>query len=386
MTGRGARAGWTARLGAALVMGLLAAGGAAGQGLDFTAAERRAIADHGPWPPASAPDASNRWQTDPAMVALGRRLFFDPGLSGSGRTACASCHQPARAFQDGRATAVGDGPRLRNTPGLLDAAGQRWYGWDGGTDSLWAASVRPLLNPREMGSSAAAVAAHLKGDPTLAALAPPGRDDESLLADVGKALAAFQATLVSPRTPFDDFRDALLRGDASAAARYPLAAQRGLRLFVGRGRCSLCHAGPRFSNGEFADIGVPFFVPGGVDAGRHGGIQALRADPFNRLGRHADDGGAGAVVTRHVRLEHRHFGEFKVPGLRQLRHTAPYMHAGSHATLAEVVRHYSELDEDRLHADGERILLPLRLTAGEAADLEAFLDSLSQPAGAPTRH
>lgn len=328
-----------------------------------------------------APDTSNRLADDPAAVALGRRLFFDTGLSGNGRVACASCHQPDRAFQDGRSTAIGLGPGVRNTIGLLDVAGQRWYGWDGGTDSLWAASVRPMLNPREMGGSARAVAAHVRRDPALARLIDldAGRSDAAVLADVGKLLAAFQATLVSPRTAFDDFRDALARGDLGAAARYPLAAQRGLRLFVGRGHCALCHAGPRFSNGEFADIGAPFFVPGGgVDSGRLGGLQALRADPYNRLGPFADDGGAGALATRHVRRAHRHFGEFKVPGLRQLRHTAPYLHDGSLATLADVVRHYDQLDEDRLHADGERILRPLRLTAAESADLVAFLLTLSR--------
>jgi cytochrome c peroxidase len=228
-----------------------------------------------------------------------------------------------------------------------------------------------------MGGSAAAVAAFVRGEPALAVLAAGGRDDEAVLVAVGKALAAYQATLVSPRTAFDRFRDALARGDPVAAAAYPQAAQRGLQLFVGRGRCSLCHAGPRFSNGEFADVGVPFFVAGGVDAGRHAGLRALQASRYNRLGPYADDGGAGAVATRHVRLEHRHFGEFKVPTLRGLRHTAPYFHDGSRATLADVVRHYSELDEERLHADGERILVPLRLSAQEASDLQAFLLTLS---------
>lgn len=357
------------RLGLLLMLLPLAAAAAA---LDFDAAERRAILSHGPWPMPVAADASNRLAQDPAAIEIGRRLFFDPGLSGNGSVACASCHQPQRGFQDGRVVALGLGPGSRNTLGLLDAAGQRWYGWDGASDSLWAASLRPLLNPLEMGGSAAAIAARVRAEPRLS-----GADDEAVLVNVAKALAAYQATLVSPRTAFDDFRDALARGDAAAMAAYPAAAQRGLKLFAGRGRCTLCHAGPRFSNGEFADIGRPFFLPGGgVDPGRHGGLRALQASRFNRLGPWADDGGAGAVATRHVRLEHRHFGEFKVPSLRGLRQTAPYFHDGSAATLAAVVRHYSDLDEDRLHADGERILVPLQLTPPEAADLVAFLETL----------
>ena len=359
---------------------------AAGAGLlDFSAPERTAILSHGPWPPAAPADTSNRVAAQPAAAALGQALFFDPRLSASGQLACASCHDPAQAFQDGRRVARGLADGVRNTTSLLDTAGQRWSGWDGANDSLWAASLRPIVAPREMGGSAAAAAALVRQDAALrahytAVFGPPSGDDEAVLVDLAKALAAWQDTLVSPRTPFDDFRDALARGDAAVAARYPLAAQRGLRLFIGEGRCGTCHAGARFTNGEFADIGVPFFVPGGVDPGRHAGLQALRASRYNRLGPFADDGGAGAVATRHVTLEHRHFGEFKVPGLRQLQHSAPYMHDGSRATLAEVLRHYSELDEERLHADGERILRPLQLTPGQAADLEAFLRSLSSPA------
>ena len=90
---------------------------------------------------------------------------------------------------------------------------------------------------------------------------------------------------------------------------------------------------------------MPFFVPGGVDPGRHGGIRKLQANPLNLLGRYNDDrSGASAVKTRQVAAEHRNFGEFKVPSLRNVARTAPYMHNGSLATLADVVRHYSEIN------------------------------------------
>ena len=344
---------------------------------------------HGPWPPAVERDPANRADGRAAAVAWGRELFNDARLSADGRLSCASCHVPALAFQDGLLTpqARAAGPAgFRNTPSLLDSAGRRWQGWDGAHDSLWAASLAPMLAPHEMAQTAAGLAARVAADPALRrgyrsvyGTAVPA-DDERVVVDVAKALAAYQATLVSPRNAFDDFRDALQRGDARAAAAYPLPAQRGLKLFVGAARCHVCHAGPAFSNGEFADIGVPFFVPGGVDPGRHGGLQKLQASRMNRLGVFNDAGVSDprAVTTRHVVIEPRHFGEFRVPGLRQLRDTAPYMHNGSLATLEDVVRHYAELDEDRLHADGERILRRLNLAPAQAADLAAFLRSLSR--------
>ena len=354
--------------------------------LDFTQAERSAIAAHGPWPTRRASDRANRVEGRPAAVAFGRSLFFDRTLSASGDLSCASCHDPARAFQDGRPVAQGAARGHRNTPSLLDAAQQRWFGWGGDHDSLWAASLAPLLSPDEMGGRADALTRHVRGRPDLvrgyrAALGPLPAVDEALLVGLAKALAAYQATLASPRTPFDDFRDALLRGDRQRAARYPSDAQRGLRLFIGEGRCAVCHAGPAFTNGEFADIGLPFFLPGGgVDAGRQEGLARLQASRYNRLGPHNDAGVADprAVGTRHVVALHRNFGEFRVPGLRGLVHSAPYMHDGSKPSLEDVVRHYSELDEERLHVDGERILQPLRLGPEQAADVVAFLRSLSR--------
>ena len=263
---------------------------------------------------------------------------------------------------------------------------QRWFGWDGANDNLWAQSLRPLLDAREMGGSLPQLAQQLRSQPDLregyrkAFGQPPGDDDERVAVDAAKALAAYQETLLTPRTPFDEFRDAVARGDRAAAATYPAAAQRGLALFLGRGRCYVCHGGPTFSNGEFSDIGRPFFIAKGqVDPGRHGGIQALQRSRYNLLGPFNDDATrSSATSTRHVLLEHRHYGEFKVPGLRNLARTAPYMHDGSLKTLREVLRHYSELDENRLHTDGEAILVPLRLSEQETEDLLAFLDSLNE--------
>jgi len=369
---------------AALLLGPAAIANA--QPSEFTADEVHAILRHGPWPAAWRGDPSNRVSGKPEAIALGEKLFFEPRISSKGTMLCATCHVPYRAFQDGRARAMGHVEVDRNTPSLLDVRWHRWFGWDGAGDSLWAQSVRPILDAREMGGSAADAAALIRNDAEYACRyrrafdSPPPADDEALLADLGKALAAFQETLVSGRSAFDEFRDALERRDAAAQARYPAAAKRGLKIFIGKGACNVCHLGPAFTNGEFHDIGVPHFIrPGAVDPGRHGGIRRLKESAFNLLGRHNDDrSGATATKTKHVALEHRNFGEFKVPSLRNVALTAPYMHDGRLATLAEVVRHYSDLDLDRLHSDGEAILKPLKLGEQEIADLVAFLESLTE--------
>lgn len=346
--------------------------------------DRAAVLAHGPWPPAPRPDPTNRAAGNPAAAALGEMLFAEPRLSGGGDMACTRCHEPDRAFADGKALAEGRRILTRNTPTILGAGLGRWFGWGGSSDSLWAASIRPILDPDEMAGSADGVARLLRGDAVLRSAyigafdRPP--DDvapDILLADAGKALAAWQARQMPPRTAFDDFRDALATGDEAGTSAYPAAARRGLAIFTGKGRCSLCHAGPAFTNGEFADAGVPFFTADGADRGRFGGIRSLRENPFNRTGAFSDDTSPAATrLTRRVRLEPRNFGEFKVPSLRQVGRTAPYMHNGSLPTLADVVAHYSDLNEERLHADGETVLRRLDLTAAEQADLAAFLETL----------
>jgi cytochrome c peroxidase len=243
----------------ALVGAIAAVAAAAAWGqesVSFTPPEVALILRHGPWPQPAPRDPSNRVSGNPAAIALGQRLFFDARLSANGAVACATCHAPAKAWTDGRRQAAGLASLDRNAPSILDAGRLRWFSWDGGTDSLWAQALRAMLDPREMGAGAPLVAKVVRSDPALecryrVAFGGSQPDDERLLVDAAKAIAAFVETRTSGRAPFDEFRDALTRGDREAAARYPLAAQRGLQLFVGKGNCSVCHFGASFTNGEF---------------------------------------------------------------------------------------------------------------------------------------
>jgi len=380
----------TAALVALTIAGVVAlAGRSEPPAAAFSETERGAILAHGPWPPPPAPDPSNRVSGNPRAIALGKQLFSDRRLSIDGQRSCVTCHDPAGFFADGRDRSVGRARVDRNAIALANLRLNRWFGWAGAADSLWAQSMRPILDARELGATAGLVRERLAADPAIAATytdlfgSALGTDAPAVvLVNVAKALAAYQETITTGRTPFDDFRDALERGDREAMVRYPAAAQRGLKIFIGKGQCTACHFGPNFTNGEFDDVGVPYFAESArVDRGRHGGIAELLASPFNLLGRHNDDPtGATAEATRHVEPQHRNWGEFRVPSLRNVAVTAPYMHGGSMATLEAVVRHYSEVDVERLHGDdGARLVRPLRLSPQETADLVAFLETLSAP-------
>jgi len=357
--------------------------------LDFSAEERGRILSFGPWPPPATLDPSNRVSGNADAITLGRRLFFDPRMSKSGYIGCVSCHQPDRAWTDHKARAHGIADVPRNTPALANLRLQRWYGWAGSADSLWMQSILPILDAREIESSPALVKRVFQRDPELACLyqrvfhTVPSGADEVVLANVGKALAAFQETLITGRTAFDEFRDALARGDAEVAAKYPSTAARGLRLFVGRGNCVGCHSGPNFSNGEFRDNGVLLLkVQDTVDAGRHESVRTLQASPFTLLSRHNDDvRKGGALATRRAVRETGGRGEFRTPSLRNVAVTAPYMHDGRFDALHDVLQHYSELDPEASGAGRDSGLRPLRLTAAEADDLIAFLNTLTDVEG-----
>jgi cytochrome c peroxidase len=353
----------------------------------FTDAEIRIILSHGPWPARVANDPSNRVSGKTAAIDLGTRLFFEPRLSGPGNMSCARCHVPERNWTDNLRRGVGVAEVDRNTPTLINLLAQRWYGWDGAADSLWFQSLRPLLDKRELASSPHHVAHLMRTDEQLACRyrkafgeAPSPTDDEAVLVDVAKSLAAFQETLMSGATPFDRFRDDLAKGKPRSSWSYSEPAQRGLKIFIGKGGCTACHSGPNFTNGEFFSTGLSKSGPNGkLDPGRHDGIQTLLDSRFNLLGRYNDDQtGASAAHTRRVAQEKAAgLGDFKVPTLRNLILTMPYGRDGLVDTIAEVVRHYSAIDPVRLHAKDGRPAQPLNLTPREQTDLVVFLESLS---------
>ncbi len=353
----------------------------------FTDAEIKIILSHGPWPAPAQPDPTNRVSGQPDAIEFGTRLFFDQRLSASGTMSCSSCHVPERNWTDNLTRGVGMSEVDRNTPTVMNLAAGRWYGWDGASDSLWSQSLRPILDERELAATPRHVAQLVRNDEQLACryrkafgTPPSPTDDEAVFVGVGKALAAFQETLVSGRTPFDRFRDALAGAERrSPIETYSEPAQRGLKIFIGKGGCTTCHSGPNFTGGEFFSTGLSKFAPRGQpDPGRQAGIRKLMESRFNLLSRYNDDRtGSGAARTREASLEKANPGEFKVPSLRNLILTAPYGRDGGVETVAEVVRHYASLDPVSLHAKDGRPAKPLALTPREQTDLIVFLQSLS---------
>jgi len=394
---RAARARWRA-VGCWLLIALLAVSVAGASDTTLavlSAADLAKVISFGPWPaPAAATaDSSNRVSGNPDAIDLGRRLFFDPRMSPIGYVACVSCHQPDRAWSDGKPRAHGVADLMRNTISLANLRLQRWYGWGGTGDSLWQQSIRPILDPREVDSNLGQVRRLFVRDPELACAyrkvfgsgATAARsEDETVLVNVAKALAAFIETLNTARTPFDDFRDALARNDFTAAARYPVAAARGLRVFVNAGHCADCHDGANFSDGDFHAVAPPRRdVSLAPDAGQLEGIESLRASRFNLLGRYNDgDAAVNASATRQLRLDDRARARIRTPSLRNVAVTAPYLHDGRAATLREAIQHGIDSPGGAEHDGKQR----RTLSARETDDLLAFLATLTDHDGALRPH
>jgi cytochrome c peroxidase len=259
-------------------------------------------------------------------IELGRRLFSDRRLSRDRTIACASCHDPARAFSDRRAKAVGVFGRQgrRNAPALINRGYGRAFFWDARASSLEEQVLKPIEDPNEMDLPIDEAARRV-------GLAP---------ADLSRALASFVRSILSGDSPYDRF----VNGDRTALSGEQ---QAGLRLFRGRGNCTACHVGPNFSDERTHNTGIAWAPAAGeyLDEGR-------------------------GAITGHLADR----GAFKTPTLRAVSRTAPYMHDGSLATLEEVVDYYDRGANANPQLDGE--IRPLRLAPAEKRALVAFLTSL----------
>ena len=343
--------------------------------------------------PELAPDATNRVADDVIAAQLGHALFFDTRLSPKG-VSCATCHDPARHFTDGQPLARGIGTSRRNAPTVVDAARRRWVGWDGKFDSLWSQALSPIEHPDEMGSSRAELVRLMESDPSYRALyekvfgtLSPTQDRDVTAANILKTLGAYQRKLVSGPAPIDRFVAGLkgeTGGDLNALSP---SAGRGLATFVSRGGCYQCHRGASFTDEEFHALGL-VGANGRVpeDPARLAAVDFVNANPFNASGAFSDapDSPKGQMV-RAIKRSSELFGQFRTPPLRGVALTAPYMHDGRFASLADVVRFYDTLEGSApVGHHGENVLEPLGLGASGQADLVEFLKSLT-PKPPPAR-
>jgi cytochrome c peroxidase len=304
------------------------------------------ITAFGPWPAQVPSDPGNEFSGLTWAESLGEHLFHDKSLSGDQNMSCATCHIRALGFTDGRNVAVGKEQHVRNTQGLFNAGYQRWFGWDGGADSLWAASIRPMLSDIEMNATVAVIAERFKDNTYVTtSLKKAGvaniNSDEQWLVTIAKLLAAYQRTLVSPETAFDQYRTALLNEDVTAQQRYPESAKRGLKLFFGAANCHVCHFGPNFSNGEFHDTGRPFFTSvGKVDPGRYSGVKRVTNDVYNLAGRYNGTMQPAEIrKTTTVKIGQSNFGQWKTPSLRNLTLHARWQPENTAGSSRQLRRH-----------------------------------------------
>jgi cytochrome c peroxidase len=293
-------------------------------------------------PLSRVPVPKDNPQSD-VKVRLGRRLFFDPQLSLDGSLACKTCHDPDKAYSDGRKRAIGFGQHElpRRSPTILNSAHSKHLFWDGRAGSLEAQAKGPITSKAEMNmTSEAELKARLAADPEYRRAFDAVFRSGPSLDRVAKAIAAFERTLVTRDSKFDRYA----AGDRTALDDQE---KRGLILFVGKAACSECHKGENFSDGRFHNLGL---LPGETESARDLGRFMVTKAPADR-------------------------GAFKTPTLRNVALSAPYGHNGGFATLEDVVDFYDRgggPDPNR-----SPLLFELGLTDEEKRDLIAFLRSLS---------
>ncbi|MGK0185872.1 MAG: cytochrome c peroxidase [Verrucomicrobiales bacterium] len=349
----------------------------------FTAQELREIQKLSPLPDIP-PSPTNLFADDPKAAWLGQRMFYDGRLSSDGQVSCATCHDPNLGFSDGKPLSEGLGTTDRHSQSLWNVAYQRWFFWDGRVDSLWAQAVQPLQDAREMGATPQHLQNVVAQDPILKSRyealfgSISEHSQDQLLSNLGKTFEAYQRKLISNGSDFDAFVADIEKISPGDDQHLNESARRGLKFFVGRGRCILCHAGPNLSDNEFHNIGLKRNPDLPRDSGRFEGIRKLKADRFIGTGDFSDDRSRESnIKLPFLVVKMNNMAEFKTPTLRSVAETAPYMHDGRFATLRDVLDHYSELPGDPPLGHREETLQPLKLSDNEKDDIEAFLRTLT---------
>ena len=357
-------------------------------------------------------DPTNRVADDSAAVQLGQWLFFDARFSSNGKVACSTCHDPAREFEDGTPLAEGVGTTTRRTMPVASTAHGTWMFWDGRKDSQWSQALGPWESPVEHGGSRAQythlVATYYRGEyeaifgrlPDLARVpAHAGPVDDpaaraawarmtaverdrvtAVFVNMGKAVAAYERRIAYGPSRFDRYAAALRATGRAPEGVLSDDEAAGLRLFVGRARCTSCHTGPLLADFAFHNTGVPQAAGAPADAGRAAGAAKVKGDEFNCRSRWSDARESCAELEFLADSGNALVQAFKTPSLRNVALRAPYMHAGQFRTLEGVIDHY---DRAPTAPQGKSELQPLHLTDRERRQILAFLGALSAPLATP---
>lgn len=276
---------------------------------------------------------------------LGKLLFFDPILSKDKTISCASCHKPQFAFADTGLVSVGVGGSKgsRNTPSAMNLSLQKVFFWDGRASTLEEQALAPIENPAEMDLPIAQAVLRLTQSAEYNSYFDKIFNSEPTASHLAEALAAFERTLETVESPFDEWK---FSNDSNAVDD---AVKRGFAIFNHKGKCNQCHFGADFTTNEFRNIGL------------------FNGSDLNDSGRILVSRQAGDV------------GKFKVPSLRNIAMTGPYMHNGMFGSLKAVIDFYNEPDDVVSNSINRDSILsrPLGLTALEKDDLLAFLHSLT---------
>lgn len=331
--------------------------------------------------PDLPPDPTNGVADDPRAVEFGRRFFFDTRFSTNGAVSCGTCHQPERHFADGLPKGVAIGTSKRNTPSIVGTAYSPWFYRDGRRDSQWSQALSPLEDPDEHAVNRLTTIAIVVEDKDYwrmyKALFGEASSVDTMFSNIGKAIAAFERTIMPTPSRFDRYVAAVVAGDkAQQAALFNDEEVRGLRLFIGEANCTQCHNGPLLTDNEFHNTGLINFEGEAPDKGRIVGIREVLEQPFNCRGAHSDDPARECAELDFAHTGPELIGAFRTPSLRNLENTAPYGHKGQVATLADMLAHYNEAPDAMI---GHNETKPLGLSKLELAYLEAFLRTLAAP-------